>query len=196
MSRGPETEVKLAVRDLRAIRRRLRELDFQTLQARHFETNDLLDSEDLRLWKARCLLRLRRTRGEWLLTFKGAPAASRRYKIRPEVETRVEDGARLTEIFAVLGLRPMFRYEKYRTTYVERARAGRADAPLLVLDETPIGTYLELEGPRRWIDRVAVRLGYHRDDYITASYGALYREYCRREGVPPTNMVFSHPKTC
>ena len=196
MSRGPETEVKLAVRDLRAIRRRLGQLGFQALQARHFETNDLFDSEDLRLWKARCLLRLRGARGEWLLTFKGAPAASRLYKIRPEVETRVEDGVRLTEIFAVLGLRPVFRYEKYRTTYVEGARAGKAVAPLLVLDETPIGNYLELEGPRRWIDRVAVRLGYNRGDYITASYGALYREYCRWEGVPPTNMVFSHPKTC
>ncbi len=196
MSRGPETEVKLAVRDLRAIRRRLRQLGFQALQARHFETNDLFDSEDLRLWKARCLLRLRRARGEWLLTFKGAPEASRHYKIRHEVETRVEDGARLREIFAVLGLRPAFRYEKYRTSYVEGARADKAGAPLLVLDETPIGNYLELEGPRRWIDRMAVRLGYKRDDYIIASYGALYREYCRREGVPPTNMVFSHPKTC
>lgn len=196
MSRGSETEIKLAVRDLRALRRRLRELGFRTLAPRHFETNELFDFDDLRLWKARCLLRLRRVRGEWLLTLKGAPVASSRYKIRREVETRVEDGARLAEVLAAMGMRPAFRYEKYRTILVESVRAGKSGAPLLVLDETPVGNYLELEGPRRWIDRVAARLGYSPDDYITASYGALYREHCRRQGVPPTNMVFSRAKSC
>jgi len=59
-----------------------------------------------------------------------------------------------------------------------------------MLDETPIGTYLELEGPGRWIDRTARQLGYRPEDYITQSYVALLVERCRRRGRVPGNMIF------
>lgn len=58
------------------------------------------------------------------------------------------------------------------------------------LDRTPIGTFLELEGPRRWIDRIASHLGYTPADYITRSYAALYFEHCRVSNLKPGNMVF------
>ena len=61
----------------------------------------------------------------------------------------------------------MFRYEKYRTEFRQPRRAGVA-----MLDETPVGVYLELEGTPHWIDRTARRLGFQESDYITASYGA------------------------
>jgi hypothetical protein len=54
----------------------------------------------------------------------------------------------------------------------------------------PIGTYLELEGAPRWIDRTARALGFGPPDYITASYGRLYLEWCAREGREPSHMVF------
>jgi len=191
MSRDSETEIKLEVRSLLSLRRRLRELGFERVEARHFESNTLFDFPDLRLWKARSLLRLRQEDRRWTLTFKGAPLESRAYKIRREIETRVEDGTRFKAILLALGFRPVFRYEKYRTAYT----VGKAHGPLLLVDETPMGHYLELEGPRRWIDRVAVKLGYRREDYITASYASLYRENCRQRGIEPTNMVFPGSKS-
>jgi adenylate cyclase class 2 len=181
-----EIEIKLPVRNARALRRRLKELGFRTVEARRLESNRLFDFPDQRLRRARCLLRLRFEGKRCLVTYKGAPRASRVYKVRGEIETRVEDGAGLRKIFESLGLGEGFRYDKYRTTYARRRDRG----PVAEWDETPIGTFLELEGPPRWIDAIAAQLGYSRRDYITASYAALYFEKCRRKGKQPGNMLF------
>ena len=65
---------------------------------------------------------------------------------------------------------------------------------VIELDETPLGTFLELEGPAEAIDRVAHELGYSKKDYIVKSYLALYLEDCRRRGEAPKNMVFEKSK--
>lgn len=190
MKHRHETEIKLVVRDAKEIRGRLAELGFRPVLARHFESNYLFDFPDQRLRKSRCLLRLRFAGGQSLLTYKGAPVQSRDYKIRREIETNVEDGHRLREILLHLGMREVFCYEKFRTLYAPRGKRDVADAPQLVFDETPIGHYLELEGPQRWIDEVARQLGYSRRDYITESYAALYLKKCQVEGKTPGNMIF------
>jgi len=190
MKHRHETEIKLAVKDARALRRRLRELGFRPILARHFESNYLYDFPDSRLRKARCLVRVRFAGDQGLLTFKGPPLRSRDYKIRREIETHVEDGHRLGEILLHLGLREVFCYEKYRTLYAPRGKGKVEDAPQLVFDETPVGDFLELEGAQRWIDEVARQLGYARRDYITDSYAALYRKKCQAEGKIPGNMIF------
>ena len=59
-----------------------------------------------------------------------------------------------------------------------------------MLDETPIGNFLEIEGRPKWIDRTARVLGFSAGDYITTSYGSLYRIYCRENGVSRKDMVF------
>jgi adenylate cyclase class 2 len=125
-----------------------------------------------------------------LLTFKGpvgTPRGTKRsaeksgkkkrapaYKIREEHEIRVSNQEEVSRIIEGLGLRPCFRYEKFRTTY----RLPGIRNLKVEVDETPIGLFLELEGPRRQIDRAAARLGFGRDEYITKSYGALFMEEC------------------
>src|SRR5438552_9416135 len=44
----------------------------------------------------------------------------------------------------------------------------------VVVDETPIGNFAEIEGPPRWIDATAKKLGVGRRDYITQNYAALF----------------------
>jgi adenylate cyclase class 2 len=190
MKHRHETEIKLAVKNPKDLRWRLAELGFRPVQARHFESNYLFDFSDQRLRKSRCLLRLRYAGHQGLLTFKGAPLQSRDYKIRREIETHVEDGHRLGEILRNLGMREVFCYEKYRTIYAPRGKGDVTDAPHLVYDETPVGNFLELEGPQRWIDEVARQLGYSRQEYITDSYATLYRKKCLEEGKRPGNMIF------
>jgi adenylate cyclase class 2 len=190
MKHRHETEIKLVVRDAKETRWRLAEQGFRPVRARHFESNYLFDFPDQRLRKSRCLLRLRFVADQGLLTYKGAPVRSRDYKIRREIETNVADGHCLREILRHLGLREVFCYEKFRTIYAPRGKPDVGDAPHLVFDETPIGNYLELEGPERWIDEVARQLGYSRRDYIRESYAALYRKKCLLEGKTPGNMVF------
>lgn len=128
------------------------------------------------------------TRGEEPGHFRGAG----RYKIREEREIRVEDEAALARILGALGLRPSFRYEKYRSTY----RLPRLSGVTLELDETPIGDFLEAEGSRGAIDRSAALLGYQPADYITKSYGQLFLDSKRGRigSAGPRDMLFRWKK--
>lgn len=188
-----ETEIKLKVADARAVKRRILALGFVISEPRHAERNFLFDFPDQRLRNSGSVVRLRREARQSLLTFKGPPVGSTVYKIRAEIETAVEDGERLREILISLGLREVFCYEKFRTTYVP-SRKGKHGSGLIVLDQTPIGDFLELEGPQRWIDAAARQLGFSRADYITASYVSLYFSRCKQMGRKPANMLFATRK--
>ena len=121
-----------------------------------------------------------------VLTWKG-PGASGPHKDREEWETGVESFAEMQRILEHLGYTPTFRYEKFRTEFRQKGESGG----VVTLDETPIGTFLELEGPGTWIDRTAQFLGFRKEDYVLESYGSLYLAYCARRGLQPANMVFA-----
>jgi len=185
MTHSPtETEIKLAAPNAPAARRLLRAAGFTVSRRRVFESNVIFDTPGLTLRRASELLRLRKAGRIVTVTYKGKPAVAR-HKSREELELAVADAAAMHAIFQRLGFRPVFRYEKYRTEYRQKRGAGMA-----TLDETPVGTYMELEGAPAWIDRMALRLGFGEPDYITASYAGLYLEWCRKKGVKPTNMIF------
>ena len=190
-----EVEIKLKVADPRSLKKGLNKCGFEVVGRRHFESNTVFDSRDSRLRRSSSLLRLRTEGNRHILTFKGPPHASSTYKIRTEFETEIGDADAIQQIFEALGLRPIFRYEKFRTVYAEKNREKAKAASLLVYDETPIGNFVELEGPPRWIDRTARRLGYLKRDYITGSYAALYLDYCKENRVKRGNMVFSTDKS-
>ena len=86
-----------------------------------------------------------------------------------------------------------FRYEKYRTTFCLPVSKAWAKGLLIELDETPIGTFVELEGPAAAIDRAATEMGFSRRDYVLKNYLTLYVEYCLRKGEQPAHMLFSKP---
>lgn len=186
-----EIEVKVAIPDIRAFRRRLRALGARTGRRVH-EFNVVFDTKDSRLRGRDELLRLRTNDGQGVVTFKGpsiSSAGARRavYKVRKEVEFRVSDAGAARELLAALGYRESFRYEKYRS----QLRLSRAADAHVYLDETPIGAFLEIEGKPKAIDRAARRLGFRRSDYVTASYLALYAAHCRRHGRRLGDFVFS-----
>jgi adenylate cyclase class 2 len=179
-----ETEIKLAVPDPKSARRLLRAAGFRVSRGRVFEANTVFDTPRQTLRKAANLLRVREAGGIATVTYKGRPIGGR-HKSREELELEVAKPAAIVVIFERLGFHPASRYEKYRTEFRQPRHAGVA-----MLDETPIGTFLELEGTPAWIDRTARRLGFHESDYITASYARLYAEWCRRRRRKPADMVF------
>ena len=179
-----ETEVKIRISSPAVVRKRLRELGFEIHAPRIFEANTLFDTADLRLRTRRELLRVRRAGKQARITFKG-PGSSGPHKSREEIESSLDDAAAMESILNRTGFAPVFRYEKFRTEYTRPRQKG-----VVTLDQTPIGDYLEIEGSARWIDRTARELGYSSSDYITKSYGALYLDYCRENGLKPANMVF------
>ena len=179
-----ETEIKLAVPDPKTARRLLLAAGFRVSRPRIFEANTVFDTLELSLRQAANLLRVREAGGTATVTYKGPPLTGR-HKSREELEVEVTDAAAMAGILSRLGFQPTWRYEKYRTEFRQPRRAGVA-----MLDETPIGVYLELEGTAPWIDRTARHLGFRETGYITGSYGSLYREWCGRCGRRASDMVF------
>ena len=180
-----ETEIKLAVADVREAKRSLVQNGFRISRRRVFERNLVFDTGERELRGSGKLLRLRQAGKRARLTFKGPPESGK-HKRREEREVAIGDLPEFQAILERLGYFISFVYEKYRTEYVEAKARG-----VVTIDETPIGDYLEIEGSPHWIDATASRLGYGERDYITVSYGTLYAEVCRRNGVPAGNMVFA-----
>jgi adenylate cyclase class 2 len=186
MTKGSqETEIKLAVADARGARSLLRSAGFEVTRPRVFEANTVFDTTSSSLRKSGRLLRVRTAGRKVTVTYKG-PATAGRHKSREELEIVASDARTCAAMVERLGFHETFRYEKYRTEFHQPRRAGTA-----VLDETPIGVYLELEGTSHWIDRTARLLGFAPTDYITASYGRLYLEWCRKKKRKPADMVFA-----
>lgn len=189
MSSGArEVEIKLSMRSVHAARTLLREVGFRVSRRRVLESNTVFDTTDFNLRRTGCLLRIREAGRAATVTYKGVARAAL-HKSREEIETEVVHGGTLARIFSKLGFLPVFRYEKYRTEFQQSDGGGTA-----MLDETPIGVFLELEGAPRWIDRTARQLGFSRKDYITASYGRLYFEWAEKRGEHPSHMVFGGPR--
>ena len=174
-------------------------------QGRLLEQNTLYDTPQSDLRRRGMLLRLRietpaahnaRTpsrRERVILTSKAPPHQPRtskrshtrpRYKERAERELVVANSSRQwIAALTALGFRPAFRYDKY-PHHIPPACLH------LDLDETPVGSILELEGSPIAIDRAARKLGFTGNDYLRATYWDLYAADCRRRGIRPKNMLF------
>jgi adenylate cyclase class 2 len=208
-----ETEIKLAVRDMKAVERKIKKLGGKLAGAgngRVHEFNVVFDTPDGGLAKHGQLLRIRtekpqaagdikKAASRVVLTFKQPALRSidesgTRYKIREETEVEIAEAGRLQKIFEGLGLRGWFSYEKYRTTWKLGSAQRWAKDLLIQVDETPAGNFLELEGPPEAIDKAASALGYGYKDYLQKNYLALYAEDCKRRGVSPGNMLFASGK--
>jgi adenylate cyclase class 2 len=184
-----EIELKFRVASLPDLERKLQELGFKLDTPRTFEANTLYDTPTRGLQAKGELLRLRRYGEKDVLTHKRHPddeELNSRYKVRIETECEVGDGAAVGEIFGRLGYVPVFRYEKYRSEYSDPREAGGH----MVLDETPIGVFAELEGPKEWIDGMLVALGVSPADCLTESYGRLFLAWKKETGSPAENLVF------
>ncbi len=211
-----ETEVKLRIADAKAFRRALKKLGARTVGAgsgRVHEENVIFDTPQGGLAKHGQLLRIRAETRDLegkpkkaqpnkrvMVTFKrpvtrpageAGQAIFGSHKVREEIEVEVADETKLKEIFEGLGMSGWFRYEKYRTTYQLPASKVWAKGLLIELDETPIGTFVELEGPAAAIDRAAAELGYSKRDYVLKNYLTLYVEECRKRGEQPVHMLFA-----
>jgi adenylate cyclase class 2 len=58
------------------------------------------------------------------------------------------------------------------------------------VDETPLGTFAELEGKPEWIDRVAGQLGVAPEEQLTVSYGRLFDQWRERTGSTAQDLTF------
>jgi len=218
-----ETEIKLRIKDKAALLRRLKKLRAKAVNpgsGRVHEMNVIFDTPPGDLGKRGQLLRIRtetpeptgkrsmgtgakgpkqRIRLTMKLPVDGQvgsrpPEPQPRHKVRQELELEVTDAGTLGRIFGALGMKGWFRYEKYRTAFRLPASSAWAKGLLIELDETPIGLFVELEGPPSAIDRAAAELGFAKHDYIVENYLSLYVKACRAAGEQPGDMLFPPAK--
>jgi adenylate cyclase class 2 len=203
-----EIEIKLRVGDPALLERKLRRIG-ATPRGRVFEQNTIYDTADCAFRRIGRLLRLRLETpaprraavqgpplvrpdlrpGRAVITAKAPPhsggrrSTHARYKERLEREVVIRSPGRSRRALGSLGLRPSFTYEKFRSTF---------DLPglHLDLDQTPVGTFLELEGSPEAIDRAARALGFTPRDYFRGTYWDVYAADCGRRSRPLRNMVF------
>jgi adenylate cyclase class 2 len=178
-----EREIKLRFDTPEDARERIASIGATPLRCRRLQEDCLLDTEDDTLYRRRCVLRVRNENGKSLLTFKG-PVQPSMMKVREEHETVAADGATLLTILGELGLRVWFRYEKYREEF-------SAEDVIIAIDETPVGTFVEIEGGEEHIHQTAAALGKTPDDYITDSYRTLFMQHCHAHGLQGSDMVFA-----
>ncbi len=190
-----EIELKLPVPDSASLQARIHQLGFHLETPRTFEHNVLYDTPSRDLRARREILRIRKYGNTWTVTHKRTngkenPGEPTRYKVRIETETTIADGETLGHIFEHIGYTPAFIYEKYRTEW-STLDPETGTTPHLVLDETPIGTYAELEGPPSWIDRTVIQLGIDPATCIIDSYGVLFLKWKERTGSPAEHLTFA-----
>lgn len=165
-----ETEAKMKVEDLDAVRERLRALQARRKGIR-FEVNAFFDTPDGSLRSRDQGLRLRSMTGEdgtpsCVITFKG-PARASQVKSREEIEFGISSFDDAAALLGRLGYLPTLGFEKRRETW-------DLDGCLVELDELPhLGTFIEIEGE----DESAV-LGV-RDKLALADHPLISRGYIR-----------------
>ncbi len=163
--------------------RRLQQLGARVVSPRSFEDNILLDVSVGELRARGAMLRLRLYADTATLTYKEPAPGPGGFKVRREIEMSVPEPGALLQVLESAGFRRMWRYVKYRTIL------ARGEVTVSV-DETPVGNFLELEGPAGSIDELARRLGRASADYITATYRGLFERWCAERGLQPGDMVF------
>ena len=150
------------------------------------ETNHLLDDAGGRLRAAGTALRVRRVGSEGTLTFKGPASVVRGVKSRVELESAVSDPDAVLAVLLALGFSPWIRYEKRRTPW----RFPDPALPLVVVDETPLGLFAEVEGEEAAVRELVAALGVPEGALLPGSYVMLWLEARAADPTLPRDMVF------
>jgi adenylate cyclase class 2 len=177
-----EREIKLRFRSVEEAREAILACGATPLLGRRLQEDSLLDTDDEELRRRRCVLRVRMENGKSRLTFKG-PVEPGIMKVRQEIETVVGDGDILLRVLKELGLHVWFRYEKYREEFAH-------EDVIVAVDETPVGTFVEIEGSEHGIHATAEALGRSESDYIQDSYRGLFLRLREELGIAGPDMVF------
>lgn len=184
MASDREVEIKFRIDDVDALTAKLKTAGFHLVTPRTHEMNTLYDQPGDKLRRRGALLRLREYGPRWTLTYKDRSGRqSGRHKSRREIETQVENGEAMSRIIEAIGFSPSFRYEKFRSEWADSN--GH-----VVIDQTPIGNFGEIEGPAKWIDATAKRLNISVKSYLKESYAELFAAWKRRTRSKPKEMTF------
>ena len=180
-----ELEVKFAVRSVEDVLPRIYSLEAACEQQTQFESNIRWDDPEGTLTNNHQVLRLRNNGGTAVLTYKAENKNDKRLADREEIETVVTNYENTRLILERLGYQVVFIYDKFRSIY-------RLNDTGIFADHTPIGDFIEIEGPdEEAIRRSAELLGLDWEERIERGYRALFAEWKQRTAFPGRDMIFT-----
>jgi len=137
------------------------------------EENTIFANAELVARKA--IVRIRRTQGSAILTFKQRLESTNSAKQQIEFESQVADADAVRSIVEALGLQAAIVYEKRRRTYKFRSAE-------VVLDELPFGLFMEIEGSLSSIAEVEMLLDIEDLEVEHETYPRLTAKFGNRNG--------------
>ena len=183
--KNQEIEAKFPVNDLSGFIAKLKYLGAELVLDDSYEHNILLDTPEKELLKSSARLRLRDENGKFILTYKQTRKKENNISYRDEIETSVDDIENARLIFERLGYEVTFEYEKYRSTY-------RLQDGLIMLDRTPLGSFIEIEAAGEDEIRLIVqKIDLDWDLRTDKSYVQLFEEWASKTGNSGRKMLFS-----
>lgn len=180
-----ETEVKLYMPNHAAVSNRLRAVDGVLTAPRVLETNIRYDRDDHAFDSSGTVLRLRQDSRARLTYKEGQRVAGNYGSTRFEAEVEVSDFATMELILDRLGYHPIWKYEKYRTTY-------KVHGCEVVLDELPFGNFVEIEGEDAAIGETIALLELGAAPRFLISYSVLFSIVRERLNLPFNDLTFDN----
>ncbi len=156
------------------------------IQPRVLETNLRFDNSNGDFQREGRVLRLRRD-DAIRLTYKDGSQLLDGALTRREIEFSVSNFDSAKQFIEALGYRVIFVYEKFRTTF-------ELDGNHIMLDETPIGNFIEIEGAMETLKPIAKRLGLNWDAAVPASYHTLFKRVCEARKLEFRDLSFENFK--
>ena len=183
MTDHQEIETKFLVRDIQNIELRLINLKAGIFKPRCLENNFRFDTKENKLASESKVLRLRQDTNQWL-TYKEPGDLINGVRSRHEIEFNVSDIKATQSLLEALGLHIFQTYEKFRTVYI-------LNGIKIMLDELPIGSFIEIEGDEvQSIKKVADDLNLRWELKIDQSYLSIFNSICRLKGLGPRDLTF------
>lgn len=179
-----EIEVKFWVEEGASLRQAIDALGAED-RGEVFETNIRYEDAHGGLLRNRSLLRLRRD-ADTTLTYKSdAPDRDGEYKVRRELEVAVSDFDTMHAILTSLGFHREQIYEKRRRTF-------HLGDTILCLDTMPFGLFLEIEGEKPEIRRIADGLNLDWGGRILTNYLRIFDLIRKDRGLDFTDITFEN----
>jgi adenylate cyclase class 2 len=182
--RANETEIKFRVSSFLPFRKILKEKGGKFC-GKVFERNYFFDTQKKDLRKKGFLLRLRKGFKN-TITFK-EKVKNKKFLEAKEIEIEISNVEKMKEILQKLGFDIVMIMEKYR----EKWKLGKAE---ILFDTLPMGKFIEIEGRKKQIERIAKMLGLKFEERIIKTYRELWEEFCKEKGIKDENITFASVK--
>lgn len=171
-----EIEYKFAVDELRQFFLRLNKIPLHLVKPRTYELSIMYDNSDGLMQSTDGRIRVRRSGNTVEFCYK-KPVTRSGIKQEIEYQVKVDAFDQLVSILESMGFFPTTSYERYRTEY-------EIDGVKIAIDEYPFANFVEIEGDRRKIKKVALALGLDLTANLTDSCDTLFSKWRKQRRLP------------